>query len=75
MKTNSAVVIALVLWLLFFASNAFVVLRPTYPRKAAPPDHIIIVDDGVNHIVGTSNKPKVPRNSGLKRGRVATSVC
>ena len=67
MKTNSPVVIALILWFVFFASSAFAVLRPTYPRKADPPDHIIIiVDDGVNHIVGTSNKPKVPRNSGLK---------
>lgn len=67
MKTNGAAVIALVLWLLFFASNAFAVLRPTYPRKAEPPGHIIIiVDGGVNHIVGTTNEQKVLRDSGLK---------
>jgi hypothetical protein len=67
MKTNNSVVVALILWLLFFASNAFAVLRSPYPRKADPPDHIIIiVDGGVNHIVGTANKPKVPRNGGLK---------
>jgi hypothetical protein len=67
MKTNISGVVALVLWFLFWASNAFAVLRPPYPQKTDPPDHIImIVDGGVNHIVGTANKPKVPRNSELK---------
>ena len=67
MKTNIPGVVALVLWFLFWASNAFAMFRPPYPQKTDPPDHIIIVvDDGVNQIVGTANKPKVPRDSGLK---------
>jgi hypothetical protein len=61
MKTNNSVVVALILWFLFFASNVFAVLRSPYPPKTDPPGHIIIiVDGGANHIVGTANKPKVP---------------
>jgi hypothetical protein len=53
MKTNNSVIVALILWFLFFASNVFAVLRSPYPRKTDPPDHIIvIVDGGVNHICG-----------------------
>jgi hypothetical protein len=67
MKTNISGVIALVLWFLFWASNVFAVLRSPYPLKTDPPNHIIVsVDGGVNHIVGTANKPKVARNSELK---------
>ena len=61
MKTNNSLVVALILWFLFFASNVFAVLRSPYPRKTDSPDRIIvIVDDGVNHIVDKANKPKVP---------------
>jgi len=61
MKKNNSLIVALILWFLFFASNVFAVLRSPYPRKTDSPDHIIvIVDGGVNHIVDTANKPKVP---------------
>jgi hypothetical protein len=43
---------------------AVVYVKLVTPRRF---DHIIvIVDGGVNHIVGTANKPKFPRNSGLR---------
>jgi hypothetical protein len=58
MKTNNSVILALILWFLFFASNVFASLKSPYPRKT---DHIIvIVDGGVNYIVDRANRPKVP---------------
>jgi hypothetical protein len=59
MKTNGSVVIALVLWFLFCALNAFAVVRPPYPQKALPPDQIIVISDGrVGPFVGMASKPK-----------------
>jgi hypothetical protein len=46
MKTNKPAVIAIVLWLLFVASNAFAVFKPPYPLKVYPPDQITIITDG-----------------------------
>jgi len=61
MKKNNSLIVALILWFLFFASNVFAVLRSPYPRKTDSPDHIIVIlDGGVNHIVDTANKTKVP---------------
>jgi hypothetical protein len=57
-KLNSPTVIALVLWLLFFAAKAFAVFKPPYPQKAEPPDHIIVISDGsVGPIAGKTGKP------------------
>jgi len=59
MKTNKPAVIALVLWLLFVASNAFAVLKPPYPLKAYPPDRTIVVTGGYGEdAVGTANQRK-----------------
>ena len=59
MKTNGSVVIALVLWFLFCALNAFAVIKPPYPQKAQPPDQIIVISDsGVGPFVGTASKHK-----------------
>ena len=44
MKTKISPVIA-VLLLSIFASNAFAVLRPTYPVKPYPADHIIMIGE------------------------------
>jgi hypothetical protein len=59
MKTNGSVVVALVLWFLVWATNAFALLKSPYPPKADPPSQIVIVTDGhVGPIAGTENKPK-----------------
>ena len=58
MKTNGSAIIALLLWLLFVASNAFAMLKPPYPQKAEPPCQIIVSDSGVDSIAGTATKPK-----------------
>jgi hypothetical protein len=59
MKANTPLVIALVLWLLVWATNAFAVLRSPYPRKAEAPDQIVIVTDGhVGPVVRITSKPK-----------------
>jgi hypothetical protein len=59
MKVNKPTVIALVLWLLFFASHAFAVFKSPYPTKAERPDQIINISDGsVGPIAGTTGKPK-----------------
>ena len=59
MKVNEPAIIALVLWLLFVASNAFAVFRPPYPLKAYPPDRIVVVTGGYEEdAVGTANKWK-----------------
>jgi hypothetical protein len=61
MKANKPAIIALVLWLLFVASNAFAVFKPPYPLKAYPPDQIVVISgyipDG-NQEVGTAKKAK-----------------
>jgi hypothetical protein len=46
MKANKPAIIALVLWLLFVASNAFAVFKPPYPLKAYPPDQTVVVTGG-----------------------------
>ena len=60
MKTISPTIIALVLWLLFWATNAFAVLKSPYPQKAQARDQIIVISDGggVDPVVGTATKPK-----------------
>jgi hypothetical protein len=59
MKINKPAVIALVLWLLFVASNAFAVFKSPYPPKPYPPDQITIVASGDGEEgVGTVNKRK-----------------
>jgi hypothetical protein len=60
MKTNGSVVIALVLWFLFCALNAFAVVKPPYPQKALSPDQIIVISGGggIGPFVGTASKPK-----------------
>ena len=45
MKVISPTVIALVLWLLFFAAHAFAVFKPPYPTKAEAPNQIFITSD------------------------------
>jgi hypothetical protein len=59
MKRNGAAIIALVLWLLFVASNAFAVFRPPYPPKPYLPDQTTVVGVGENdHGVGNVAEPK-----------------
>jgi hypothetical protein len=59
MKTSKPAVIALLLWLLFVASNAFGVFKSPYPPKAYPPDQItIIADTDGEQGVDTAKKPK-----------------
>ena len=59
MKAISPTVIALVLWLLFWFTNAFAVVKPPYPQKALPPDQIIVISGGgIGPFVGTASKPK-----------------
>ena len=59
MKRNGAAIIALVLWLLFVASNAFAVVRSPYPPKPYPPDQTTVVGVGEDdHGVGSVAKPK-----------------
>jgi hypothetical protein len=60
MKTNKPAVIALILWLLFVASNTFAVFKSPYPLKAYPPDGITVVSSGLGgeREIGVANKPK-----------------
>jgi hypothetical protein len=59
MKANKPAIIALVLWLLFVASNAFAVLKPPYPLKVYPPDQPVVVTGGYGEdAVGTANQRK-----------------
>ena len=59
MKRNWAAIIALVLWLLFVASNAFAVFKSPYPPKPYPPDQSILVGGGEDdHGVVSAAKPK-----------------
>jgi hypothetical protein len=61
MKRNWAAIIALVLWLLFVASNAFAVLNASYQPKPYPPDQSIVVGVGEDdHGVGSAGEPKYP---------------
>jgi hypothetical protein len=52
MKANKPAVIALVLWLLFVASNAFAVFKPPYPLKAYPPDQTSVVAGSLDGVAG-----------------------
>ena len=66
MKTNKPAIIALVLWLLFVASNAFAVFKPPYPLRVYPPDQTTVIASGLGGITdghaeqsgGTASKPK-----------------
>ena len=59
MKRNVPAIIALVLWLLFVASNAFAVFKSPYPPKPYTPDQTIAVGvGGDDHGVGSAAKPK-----------------
>ena len=59
MKRNGAAIIALVLWLLFVASNAFAVFKSLYPPRPYPPDQTIVVGVGEDdHGVGSAAEPK-----------------
>ena len=60
MKTNKPAVIALILWLLFVASQAFAMCKPPYPLKASPPDQITVISGGLGaeRGIGTANKPE-----------------
>jgi hypothetical protein len=58
-QPRGPVAVALVLWLLFFAANAFAVIKSPYPQKPEAPDHIIVIgDDRVGPIADTATKPK-----------------
>jgi hypothetical protein len=50
MKANKPAVIALVLWLLFVASNAFAVCKSPYPPKPYPPDQITVIGGGLGGV-------------------------
>jgi hypothetical protein len=63
MKTNKPAVIALILWLLFVASNVFAMCKPPYPLKASPPDQIIII------AVGHGNNADGDSSVGIARKR------
>ena len=42
-------------------------IKPPYPRKAEPPDRVLVTGDSrVAPVVGTTSKPEFPRISGLK---------
>jgi hypothetical protein len=59
MKRNGAAIIALVLWLLFVASNAFAVFKSPYPPKSYPPEQTVVVGVGEDdHGVVNAAKPK-----------------
>jgi hypothetical protein len=60
MKRNGAAIIALVLWLLFVASNAFAVFKSPYPPKSNPPDQTVVAGVGEDDhgIVIRAAKPK-----------------
>jgi hypothetical protein len=59
MKRNGAAIIALVLWLLFVASNAFAVFNSPYPPTPYPPDQTIVTGvEEDDHGVGSAAEPK-----------------
>jgi hypothetical protein len=59
MKRNWAAIIALVLWLLFVASNAFAVFKSPYPPKPYSPGQSIVLGVGEDdHGVGSAAEPK-----------------
>jgi len=58
MKVINPTIIALVLWLLFFASHAFAAFRSPYPTKTQQPDPTFIISYGsVGPIAGATGKP------------------
>jgi hypothetical protein len=59
MKRNVPAIVALVLWLLFVASNAFAVFKSPYPPRPSPPDQTIVVGVGEDdHGVVSAAEPK-----------------
>jgi hypothetical protein len=59
MKRNGPAIIALVLWLLFVASNAFAPFKSAYPPKPYPPDQSIVVAVGEDdYRVSSAAEPK-----------------
>jgi hypothetical protein len=59
MKTIEPAAVAVVLWLLFVASNVLAVFKPPYPSRTFPPDQTVIIagTEGEKSI-GTASKPK-----------------
>jgi hypothetical protein len=57
MKPNNSLAIAIIV-LSIFASNVFAVLRPPYPSKPSPPDHIItiIIGQDRHYLVRTTHR-------------------
>jgi hypothetical protein len=41
---------------LFFAANAFAVIRSPYPQKPEPPDRIIVINDGAVDSIASHGK-------------------
>jgi hypothetical protein len=60
MKTNKPAVIALILWLLFVASNVFAVFKSPFPLKVYLPDRITVIGGALGEEWGidTANKSK-----------------
>jgi hypothetical protein len=59
MKRNWPAIIALVLWLLFVASNAFAAFKSPYPPRPYPPDQTIVVTVGEDdHGVVSTAEPQ-----------------
>ena len=50
MKANTPVVLALVLWLLFVASNTFALFKSPYPPKSYPPGRTTVATGGLGDI-------------------------
>jgi hypothetical protein len=51
MKTSKPAIIALLLWLLFVASNAFAVFKPPYPLRVYPPDQTTVNASGLGGLL------------------------
>jgi hypothetical protein len=53
MKTNTSLVIAIIVFSMF-ASNAFALFKSPYPRRASPPDDSIVIADNQHEWVQTT---------------------
>jgi len=78
MKTNKPAAVALVLWFLFVASQAFAVLKPPYPVNALPPDHVrvIVISDEPGddeQYADTKCRHSAETGSGIEREKISQS--